>query len=340
VVGVQRSRQVEPNVLVVGSTMTDMIAYARVLPDAGETVVGESFALGFGGKGANQAVMCALLGASVTFVGCLGRDVFGEMTLENFESFGIDTSLVTRTDAAASGAAPIWVDASGENRIIVVPGANDLLEPAVVEAAVRERRADVVLCQLEVPEACVKTALKTARESGGIAVLNPAPMTELGLGILSLASWLIPNSSELEAIARRLELSLDGSRAELAQSVGAQLGADMVVTLGGDGALIYEHEDGSVVTVPAPPADPIDTTGAGDAFVGAFAYALACGTAARDAAAFGCACASASVEARGTQTSFPRGDRLTEVKRTLSLAIAGGARSPDTTRTREEAYGT
>src|SRR5262249_18104670 len=126
----------EPQLLVVGSAMTDMVVYARALPEAGETVVGDSFALGFGGKGANQAVMCALLGASVSFVGCVGEDIFGDMTLENFESFGIDASRVSRTAAAASGVAPIWVDAGGENRIIIVPGANDLLDPVLVEAAV------------------------------------------------------------------------------------------------------------------------------------------------------------------------------------------------------------
>src|SRR5690349_5206960 len=113
--------------------MTDLIAYAPVLPAAGETVVGESFSIGFGGKGANQAVMAALLGASVQFVGSLGNDVFGEMTLQNMRSFGIDTSAVTVSEDESSGAAPIWVDSrTGENRIIVVPGANDRLRPELV----------------------------------------------------------------------------------------------------------------------------------------------------------------------------------------------------------------
>jgi ribokinase len=314
----------EPKVLVVGSTMTDMIAYAQVLPEAGETVVGESFALGFGGKGANQAVMCSLLGAAVSFVGCVGQDVFGDMTLENFESFGIDTSRVARRDGAASGAAPIWVDAGGENRIIVVPGANDLLDPAVVEAAVRESAPDVVLCQLEIPAPCVRTALATARECDAIAVLNPAPMTDLTLEILSLASWLIPNRSELSAIARRLEVAHEVSDVALARRVAGELGVDLVVTFGDEGASIVRHVDGSVTAVSAPAAEAIDTTGAGDAFVGAFAYALARGVTPGDAAAFGCACASASVEERGTQMSFPRGERLSEMKRALSVAVESG----------------
>jgi len=312
----------EPKVLVVGSTMTDMIAYARVLPEAGETVIGESFALDFGGKGANQAVMCALLGASVSFVGCVGKDVFGDMTLENFESFGIDTSRITRTDKAASGAAPIWVDASGENRIVVVPGANDVLDPLTVEAAVREIAPDVVLCQLEIPAPCVRVALETARDRGGIAVLNPAPMTDVPVEILTIATWLIPNSSEFAAIARRLDLAED-SQQELAQRVAAELGVDMVVTLGGDGVLLVGR-DGGFTSVPALPAQAIDTTGAGDAFVGAFAYALACGVAPGKAAALACACASTSVGSRGTQTSFPRGERLAELKRELNLPVGPG----------------
>jgi len=304
--------------------MTDMIVYARVLPEAGETVVGESFSLGFGGKGANQAVMCALLGAAVSFVGCVGQDVFGDMTLGNFESFGIDASRVARRDGAASGAAPIWVDAEGENRIIVVPGANDLLDPAVVEAAVAEVAPDVVLCQLEIPEACVRAALERARECDALAVLNPAPMTDIALETLSLASWLIPNRSELSSIARRLEIADEASEGALAERVAGELRVDLVVTLGDEGALVVRHEEGSAISVSAPEAKAIDTTGAGDAFVGAFAYALARGVTPGEAAAFGCACASASVEARGTQTSFPRGEHLSEMKHALSVAVESG----------------
>ena len=301
--------------------MTDMIAYARELPTAGETVVGDSFALGFGGKGANQAVMCALLGASVSFVGCLGRDVFGDMTLENFGSFGIDTSRVAFTDAAASGAAPIWVDASGENRIIVVPGANELLNPASVEAALRMRPADAILCQLEIPESCVEVALRTGRELGVLTILNPAPMRDIGLDVLRLCSWLIPNGSELQAIAARLDLATDTPVAQLTERLAAELETNVVVTLGSEGALVARREAGEVVSIPAITADPVDTTGAGDAFVGAFAYAVALGAAPDEAAAFGCACASASVEVRGTQTSFPRGERLAEIKSSLSVSV-------------------
>ena len=315
----QEGRRAEPTILVVGSTMTDMIAYADRFPGAGETVIGDSFSLGFGGKGANQAVMCALLGASVQFVGCLGQDMFGQMTLENLSSFGIDTSTVTFTDGAATGVAPIWVDATGENRIIVVPGANGMLEPETIDTAVRSARADVVLTQLEVPERCVAQALRSAKDVGITSILNPAPMGAVGHELLGLCSWLIPNRSELEAIARILSLPSELEVHELGRKCASALETDFVVTVGADGVLVCDHAVGSVTAVDAPAATPIDTTGAGDAFVGAFAYAIAVGALPADAAAFGCACASASVEAQGTQTSFPRGAPLERIKQSLHV---------------------
>lgn len=309
----------EPTVLVIGSTMIDMIAYADRVPEPGETLVGNTFSLGFGGKGANQAVMCALLGASVRLVGCLGQDQFGQMTLDNLNSFGIDTSAVTFSDRAATGAAPIWVDATGENRIIIVPGANNMLDPDVVEAVVREARADVVLTQLELPDACVDRALRTANEVGSVSILNPAPMRSVQRELLSLCTWLIPNRAELEGIANLLSLDDGMDLGELAAACVAAIGSNLVVTVGADGALICDRDFGRAV-VGAPRAAVVDTTGAGDAFVGAFAYALAVGASAVDAVAFGCACASASVEAPGTQTSFPRADRLEQFRPLLELS--------------------
>lgn len=316
----QTASQSQPTILVVGSVMTDMIAYAERVPGAGETVIGERFALGFGGKGANQAVMCALLGASVAFVGSLGEDVFGRMALENLNSFGIDTSEVRFTDRAASGAAPIWVDASGENRIIVVPGANELLESARVTSAVRAARADVVLTQFEIPETCIWAALAAARAVGSESVVNPAPMRPVSRELLADATWVIPNRSELDAIAALLSLSPAGSTSQLVDACASALATNLAVTVGSDGALVRAQGASGTVAVPAPAADAVDTTGAGDAFVGAFAYAIALGADPIEAAAFGCACAAASVEAHGTQTSFPRGERLDELRRPLRLS--------------------
>ena len=297
--------------------MTDLIAYARALPEAGETVVGERFTVGFGGKGANQAVMCALLGATVTFVGCVGSDPFGAMTLDNLLLFGIDVAAVTVTDAAASGAAPIWVDGAGENRIIVVPGANDCLDPETVEQAVRATRPDVVLAQLEIPEPCVAAALRAAADVGSITVLNPAPLRQVDLDLLGSASWLVPNRTELDGIAQLGGIEAGLELDELVERAARMLDVNLVVTLGEGGVKLRRRDGSRIETIPAPPAEAVDTTGAGDAFVGAFAYALAYGIPPADAAAFGCACASASVEALGTQTSFPRDERLAHLKALL-----------------------
>ncbi len=310
----------QPTILIVGSTMIDMIAYADRVPEAGETLVGNTFSIGFGGKGANQAVMCALLGASVRFVGCLGQDLFGQMTLENLNSFGIDTASVTYDGRAATGAAPIWVDGTGENRIIIVPGANNLLDPDAVETAVRSTHADVVLTQLELLDSCVERALRTADAVGSISILNPAPMRPVGRELLALSTWLIPNRPELEATSRLLSVPANSKLHDLASRCAAELDSNLVVTLGADGALLCDRDGGSPSVVKARSTAAVDTTGAGDAFVGAFAYAIAVGSSPDDAAAFGCACATASVEAPGTQTSFPRGERLEELKRTLRLS--------------------
>jgi ribokinase len=198
-----------------------------------------------------------------------------------------------------------------------VPGANDLLSPDVVEDALKTVAAAVVVCQLEVPEACVERALHTARSLGTASILNPAPMTEIDLDVLSLCTWLIPNESELKAIGKRLSLDADQSVNQLAQRVGALLDVNLVVTLGARGAAIFERTNGTLSAVPAPDARVLDTTGAGDAFVGAFAYAIGLGFAPEDATRFGCACASDSVERHGTQGSFPRDERLAELERAL-----------------------
>jgi ribokinase len=294
--------------------MTDMIAYAAVLPAAGETVVGESFAIGFGGKGANQAVMAALLGASVQFVGSLGDDVFGEMTIENLRSFGIDTSAVVVTEGAASGAAPIWVDSTtGENRIIVVPGANNRLPADLVRSIVESAQPAVVLTQLEVPDPCVRAALDGAATIRCTTILNPAPMREVSRGLLERPDWVIPNETELAAIARLLDLEVAGDLTDVATECARTLETNVLVTLGADGALICRPGK-PPVPIEAPPAEAVDTTGAGDAFVGALAYALANGDPPTEAATFACACASASVSRKGTQTSFPRGDEIARLK--------------------------
>src|SRR5262245_43092628 len=232
--------------------MIDLVAYADRLPARGETVVGRTFALGFGGKGANQAVMASRLGTRVSIVNCLGEDVFGDMTLENFEREGIDVTHVTRTAAAASGVAPIWVEPDGANRIIVVPGANGHLCPDDAARAIAEAGAvDVVLGQVESAQDVTAAAFAAARERGALTVLNPAPAAILAPALLAATDWLVPNEVEAAALAPTT-------------TALAALGPRLVVTLGERGASLLDA-DGRVVEIAAERVDAVDTTEVGRA---------------------------------------------------------------------------
>ena len=288
-----------PRIAVVGSTMIDLIAYTPRIPDAGETLVGDSFQMGFGGKGANQAVMARLLGAEVMMVNCLGQDRYGDMTLENFASFGIDTTHVGRVPGA-SGVAPIWVEPDGTNRIIIIPGANHALTPDDARRAIESwPGGGVVLGQLEIPQHVTAAGFGMGRARGATTVLNPAPAAPLDDELLASADWLIPNEVEFAAISGA-DAHDDRAMAGFAAGTGTRL----VVTLGARGAALV-RSDGSVVRLSAPAVDAADTTGAGDAFVGAFAYGLAAGLDEVTAVGLGIACASDSVTRPGTQSSFP-----------------------------------
>lgn len=293
-----------PSIMVVGSTMMDMIAYVDRMPADGETLHGSRFSLGFGGKGANQAVMAARLGADVAMVTCLGVDIFGDMTLENFAREGIDTSGITRVSTDSSGVAPIWVDAAGTNRIIVVPGANARMIADDAARAVADRdRLDVVIGQFEIPPEVTLAAFRRARSRGAITVLNPAPVAAISADLLAATDYLIPNEVEFAVLARDAGAEPDYRDGTLL-AAAERWGVGLVVTLGAGGAAIVDL-DGTVTRVRAPHVDAVDTTGAGDAFVGAFGYGLGAGHSPERAARLGCACASASVTAPGTQSSYP-----------------------------------
>ena len=292
-----------PWLTVVGSTMIDQIAYAARMPDRGETVIGDRFAQGFGGKGANQAVMARLMGAQVAMVNAVGDDSYGEQTLANFARYGIDTQHV-RHVPGSSGVAPIWVEPDGSNRIIVVPGANSGLLPEHGAAAVvAQERVDAVIGQFEISQAVTAAAFRAARERGAITILNPAPGAAVSPDLAAVTDWIIPNETEFAIIARAAGLPDDvGDPGALVQ-LTAGLGARLLVTLGERGAALVG--EGGVRVIPAARVDAVDTTGAGDAFVGAFAYGLASGWDEGDAVRLGCAIAAESVLRPGTQASFP-----------------------------------
>jgi ribokinase len=307
--------------------MTDMTAFMERIPDEGETVHGRSFATGFGGKGANQAVMGAMLGAEVDVVACVGDDSFGTDAAENFAAFRIGTSELRRVDAASTGVAPIWVDAVGHNRIVIVPGANLHMTTEQIDRAFDALEApDVVICQLETPIDCVRRALERGQAANAVTVLNPAPVAAVPIEVLRLANWVVPNESEFAGLEQQLGLdSADQALEQRIVKLAALTQANVAVTLGDRGVLLCEdHLSGHVDSVPAPPAVARDSSGAGDAFIGSFAYALGGGASGVEAAEIACLCASDSVTREGTQSSFPRAERLEELLRSANWSDAVG----------------
>lgn len=284
-------------VIVVGSFNMDLTTYMERMPRPGETVMAREFVTGPGGKGSNQAVAAARLGARVSFIGCVGRDSFGEAALATWAAEGINTTHVRQDADHATGVAPIFVDDSGENAIAVASGANLALSTADVEAA-RETiaAADILLAQLEIEMATVKRALQTAKAAGLKTILNPAPAAPLDDELLALADYLTPNESELEI--------LFGARSDDLCQLVRHAGQTLIMTAGARGALWATQDDSGEVA--GYPVEVVDTTGAGDAFNGGLAVALAEGRALPDALAFANATAALAVTRPGTTRSMPQ----------------------------------
>jgi len=284
-------------IAVVGSAMMDLTAYADVLPEPGQTLAGQLFTTGFGGKGANQAVMAAHCGAEVHFIGKLGKDVFGTAIADNFVKVGIYSEYMDRSETP-TGVAHIWVDGNGENRIIIIPGANHEIEIArAVEAIDTIHDLSVVVAQCEIKQEVTLSAFKAAKARGCTTILNPAPYQEISAELLALCDWIIPNETEF----RELHGELPTSNAVL-QSF--RPGKNSIVTLGSQGA-VFISADGQLTKVGAPKVIAVDTTGAGDAFVGTFAYSLASGKDPVSAMTLGIKVASLSVTQIGAQSSYP-----------------------------------
>jgi ribokinase len=295
---------VPPHVCVVGSANIDLTFRTARLPRPGETFAGHAFHLGFGGKGGNQAVTAARLGASVTLVGKVGRDVFGEQTAAHYRSEGIDTTHLLADAARPSGVAAIVVDDDARNCILVVAGANGGLTPADVGgAAAVLASADVLLCQLEVPVETTREALRVAREAGVRTVLNPAPAAPLPDDLLRLADLCIPNETELELLTGQ-PVATPAQAEAAARSLLQRGPRTVIVTLGSRGALVANGQ--GLAHLPAFPVRAVDPTGAGDAFIGGLAVFLAEGCPLPEAVRRAAAVAALSVTRLGTQTAFPR----------------------------------
>jgi ribokinase len=286
-------------VAVVGSVNLDTILRARRFPREGETLTGATVLDALGGKGSNQAVAAARLGASVAMVACLGHDAAGQTALDALRSDAVDVGACRRTSDAATGRAAIIVDDAGRNTIVVADGANALLGRGdVARATGLIAQAGVVLCQLEIPLATVDTAFASARDAGALTCLNTAP----ALAIDALATTpdvLIANRGEAEALT-----GISGSTAELAVALAQRYGTRLaVVTDGERGATAFDGEETFVA--PALPVDVRDTTGAGDAFVGAFVAQLAAGVAHEAALRVACASGSLATRTPGAMPSLP-----------------------------------
>ncbi len=298
----------EPHIVVVGSANVDLTTFTDAFPRPGETIFGREFHLGFGGKGANQAVAARLCVARVSMVARVGDDLFGPATIENFKARGIDTSHVKITKGVSSGVAPIFVDSEGQNRILVVKGANDALVPADVDAAGELlRNADCIVMQLEIPLETMYYALRVAREHGIRTILNPAPGQRLDLERLRDADYVIPNETEAEALSGLSVSSLHEARAAAVQLLRNGL-RRVIVTLGANGALLASDETLQHVAPYA--VEAVDSTGAGDAFIGSFACFLAAGCEEREAIERANVYAALSTLGIGTQSSFVTAERF------------------------------
>lgn len=289
---------------VVGSNMVDLITYIDRMPAAGETLAAPAFAMGHGGKGANQAVAAARLGGDVLLVSRVGDDLFGGGTIRNFEALGIDTRHVRAVPGTQSGVAPIFVDPAGENRILIVKGANERLLPADVDAAAGDlKTCGLILLQLEIPLETVYHTIAWAAREGIEVLLNPAPaVPELDVERILGATFLVPNQTELTILT-----GLPAETREQAEAAARTLVArgvrQVIVTLGAEGALLVSaHEP--AVHVPSVPVKPHDTSGAGDAFIGAFAQHYAANRDVLAAVRWGTRYAADSITRPGTQKAF------------------------------------
>ena len=293
----------ESKILVIGSSNTDMVICTGHLPLPGETVIGGTFFMNPGGKGANQAVTVARLGGRVSFICKTGSDIFGHQANQLFNEEGIDTSYVFSDTKNPSGVALITVDTDAENCIVVAPGANAHLTPNDLKrAAEAVEAADIILLQLEIPMQTVEAAAAMAYRLGKKVVLNPAPASKLSAGLLETLYAITPNETEAEAISG-IRITDEHTAEEAARKIASMGVCNVIITLGAKGALVFDGEHCEVV--PAYKIQAVDTTAAGDVFNGALVVALSEGRTLPEAVRFACKASAISVTRSGAQNSVP-----------------------------------
>lgn len=295
-------------IFVIGSSNTDMVVKSQKLPAPGETIIGGTFLMNPGGKGANQAVAAAKLGANVTFVSKIGNDIFGKQAIQGFQREGINTDFVFTDLENPSGVALILVDAKGENSIAVASGANGNLQISEVEKAIGQIMSnDTVLLQLEIPILTVEFAIKKCFELGAKVILNPAPAQVLDESVFKYLDIITPNETEAELLTgiKVIDLTTAEQAALKLHEKGVK---NVIITLGSRGA--YLHNDTINRLIPAPIVEATDTTAAGDVFNGALAVALSEGQDLEQAISFACRAAAISVTRMGAQASAPKRNEL------------------------------
>lgn len=293
----------KPSIVVVGSSNTDMVIQSDHLPAAGETILGGTFLMTQGGKGANQAVAAARLNGQVTFIAKVGSDIFGQKSLQVYKEDGIDTRYISTDTNLASGIALINVDSNGENCIAVAPGANGALSIADInKAATILGKASIILIQLEIPLETVKHVATFAHSNNIKLILNPAPACPLPDEVLNKISVITPNKKEAEMLTG-IKISDIDSAKEAAKILAAKGIETVIITMGAEGALILKN--GLFEAVPAVKVKAADTTAAGDVFNGALAVAMSEGKSMADAVRFANAAAAISVTRPGAQASAP-----------------------------------
>ncbi|RZM30127.1 MAG: ribokinase [Pedobacter sp.] len=303
-------------IIVVGSMNMDMVVKTDRIPRPGETVLGGTFFMNPGGKGANQSVAIARMGGDVVFIGKIGDDIFGKQSAQLFDEEGVDISGIISDENSSSGIALITVDQHGENSIVVAPGANAKLSPEDVTVAIkRYEHYKFLLLQLEIPMETVACALKTGKELGMRVILNPAPANEGIKDYFNLIDIITPNEHEAEMLSGIKIDNMDSAEvaARRLQEMGVK---NVIITLGKSGAVILE--DDHFYHVPAPEVEAVDTTAAGDVFNGALVAALSEGKTLKEAAEFGCIAAAIAVTRMGAQSSIPyRNEFILEQMKTM-----------------------
>ena len=296
-------------IVVVGACMIDLISYVPRFPHMGETLHGTEFRMGYGGKGANQAIMAAKLGSKVVMVSKVGDESFGAGTLENFKKNGVSTDFVYKSKEEFSGVAPIFVTPKGENSIVIVSGANNKLTAMEIEKASNEiKQSSYLICQLEIEVELSLIALRLAKKLGVSTILNPAPArSSLPEEIYKLTDIFCPNESEAELLTGKKINSMTDIE-EMAKQFVIAGAKSVIITLGENGCYVLSNGVGKHIS--ANKVSVVDSTGAGDAFVGALAHFLDLGIDIFESSKWASAVATISVQGKGTQSSFPERDQL------------------------------